>query len=55
MTQLKAFPVLVPPIAAQDAYVKFIARATTALQTLRNRYVLVDELFDSLVAQAFSG
>lgn len=55
MTQLKAFPVLLPPVELQDAYSAFMGRAATARATLQNREELVDSLFGSLVARAFSG
>lgn len=55
MTQLKAFPVLLPPIELQDAYSAFIGRAATTRAKFESRGELVDHLFGSLVARAFSG
>jgi type I restriction enzyme S subunit len=55
MTQLKAFPVLLPPIDLQDAYLKFVGSATAARTTFQKQHKLADELFGSLVASAFSG
>ena len=54
MTQLKAFPVLVPPIELQDAYVTFIDQAATTRGALQRRGALVEQLFGSLIARAFS-
>lgn len=55
MTQLKAFPVLLPPIALQAEYAAFIDRAAAARGTFQRRGATVDDLFNSLVARAFSG
>ncbi len=55
MTQLKAFPVLLPPIALQAEYSAFIERAAAARGTFQRRGDMVDDLFNSLVARAFSG
>jgi type I restriction enzyme S subunit len=55
MTQLKAFPVLLPPVELQDAYGSLVKQAATARAALQSRGELVETLFDSLVARAFSG
>jgi type I restriction enzyme S subunit len=55
MTQLKAFPVLLPPVSIQDCYEKFVSRVTETRRKLMKRHQLVDELFNSLVVRAFSG
>ncbi|MFT3695699.1 MAG: restriction endonuclease subunit S [Kofleriaceae bacterium] len=55
MTQLKAFPVLLPPVELQIEYSAFIDRATAARRTFQQRGDLVDTLFASLVDRAFSG
>jgi type I restriction enzyme, S subunit len=55
MTQLKAFPVLLPPLNLQDAYLRFIARASAVRNIFQKQHKLVDELFGSLVAHAFAG
>lgn len=55
MTQLKAFPVLVPPLSLQDDFSRFIERATSARDVLRKRYDMVGDLFDSLMTRAFAG
>jgi type I restriction enzyme S subunit len=55
MTQLKAFPVLLPPVALQAEYGAFIERAAAARGTFQRRGDMVDDLFNSLVARAFSG
>ena len=52
MTQLKAFPVLLPPIDRQNAYVRFIERENAACETLRTRSDGVEDLFNALVARA---
>lgn len=55
MTQLKALPVLVPPIELQDAYSAFISRAKKARAILECRNALIDSLFRCLVSRAFTG
>jgi type I restriction enzyme S subunit len=55
MSQLKAFPVLLPPLPVQDQYVKYIRRAEAARDALHKRHELAGTLFESLVARAFSG
>ena len=55
MTQLKAFPVLLPPIELQARYSAFIERGGVTRGALKQRGELVDDLFNSLVSRAFSG
>jgi type I restriction enzyme S subunit len=55
MTQLKAFPVLLPPIALQAEYSAFIERSATTRRTFQRRADMVEDLFNSLVSRAFSG
>jgi len=55
MTQLKAFPVLLPPLDLQDAYLRFIARGSAVRDIFQKQHKAVDELFGSLVAHAFVG
>jgi len=55
MTQLKAFPVLVPPIELQASYSAFIERTGVTRGKLKRQGALVDDLFNSLVSRAFSG
>ena len=54
MTQLRAFPVLMPPLDRQNAYVRFIDRARSVREKLRHHADTVDGVFNSLVAGAFS-
>jgi type I restriction enzyme, S subunit len=55
MSQLKAFPVLVPPLSLQDQYVDLISKISTARGHQERKYAVSDELFASLAARAFSG
>lgn len=55
MTQLKAFPALVPPLPLQDRYVTFVSKLAATRSQLQDNLVLTDALFGSLAARAFSG
>lgn len=55
MTQLRAFPVLLPPIELQDRYSDIVNKSTRARATVRQRGDLIESLFNTLVAHAFSG
>lgn len=54
MSQLKAFPVVLPPLGLQSAYATFVNRVATGRVTQEHCGQMVDSLFNSLVAQAFS-
>ena len=55
MTQLKGFPVLVPPEALQHDNVAVIGRATSVRTRHHETYDVINNLFSSLVARAFAG
>lgn len=54
LTQLKAFPVLVPPLGQQDEYLRRMARIEAMQQRFDVRMEQSDALFNALVARAFS-
>lgn len=55
MTQLKAFPVLVPPFELQEKYVAISEKAELLRAKQRLKNAAIDELFSSLVQRAFRG
>lgn len=55
MTQLKAFPALVPPMQLQERYVSLIAHIHAIREKQRQKCGFVEDLFGSLVRRAFSG
>jgi type I restriction enzyme S subunit len=55
MTQLSAFPVLLPPLEAQAAYGKVIDRFRGLERHLSERYTGCDRLYESLAQAAFQG
>lgn len=54
MTQLKAFPVLLPPINLQEAYCTVIGHVAAVRSTLRRKSKFVEDLFNSMVHHIFS-
>lgn len=54
MTQIKAFPVLLPAMELQNAYAAFVERVTAARGTVQNEIALDEALFGALVSGAFS-
>jgi type I restriction enzyme, S subunit len=54
-TQLKAFPVLLPPPELQDCYVAFLSSARTLRDRLTSASRGHEELFHTLMHRAFSG
>jgi type I restriction enzyme S subunit len=54
MTQLKAFPVLLPPKELQDRYAVLAGRVAATRARLQHRGELTEALFGSLVARLFS-
>jgi len=54
-TQLRAFPVLLPPLAAQDEYLAAIDRLDGLLANQRKGLEQVGELFGCLVHESFRG
>lgn len=55
MTQLRAFPCLVPPAALQDQYVALLSQAAILRDRQRRANGVTDEFFASLVDRAFRG
>ncbi|WP_233583144.1 restriction endonuclease subunit S [Corallococcus sp. CA053C] len=55
MSQLKAFPVLIPPTPLQDRYVKFVSKINESRDNQQERSSLTDELFGVLGREAFRG
>lgn len=55
MTQLSAFPVLVPPLGAQAAYGAFVERFLEFERRLHDRHAACDGLCASLAQEAFEG
>lgn len=55
MRQLKACPVLLPPLKLQEKFSRIEKRFKEAEQTLDARFKEADTLFDSIAQKAFSG
>lgn len=55
MTQLRAFPVLVPPMPLQEKYVATVAKIEALRKKQRQRDATIEDLFGSLVHRAFAG
>lgn len=55
MTQLRAFPCLVPPAALQDQYVALLSQAAILRDRQHRANGVTDEFFASLVDRAFRG
>lgn len=55
MSQLKAFPVLVPPLGLQERYVALLRRIANLRQSQAGAARTQDDLFGSLVHRAFRG
>ena len=55
MTQLKGFPVLLPPITLQDKYIDIVRKYENHSRSLNDLVQLNDNLFNSLTQHAFRG
>lgn len=55
MTQLKAFPLLVPPISLQKEFSRIVAQVEQTSLKLKQGSIEVDKVFASLQQRAFSG
>lgn len=55
MTQLSRFPVLLPPMAAQEAYERVVRRYTTWTEKSLEHAATTTLLFESLMQRAFEG
>ena len=55
MRQLKACPLLLPPIKLQEEFARSEKRFKEAEETLASRFKEADLLFDSVAQQAFRG
>lgn len=55
MSQLKAFPVLVPPLAVQTAYLRLVSRLELLRARAKHMHTLAGDIFDSLVHRSFRG
>ncbi len=54
-TQLKSFPLLLPPVELQKDYKRLIKRHSEQVDRLRNNLKTFDDLFNSLQQRAFKG
>lgn len=54
-SDVRATPVMLPPIEKQAEYVRCITQINQTRSTMQDELVMLDELFDSLQAKAFRG
>lgn len=55
MRQLRKCPILVPPLQLQDKYSEFERKFQSSVKGITNRFLTIDNLFNSLVQRAFRG
>lgn len=54
-TQLKSFPVIIPPISIQKNFREILNEIRIEEEVLKNRYLFLKNLFNSLLQQSFKG
>jgi type I restriction enzyme S subunit len=54
-TQLRGFPVLLPPLSLQEQFEKLVGRHGHVTSRIEGRFCLAENLFHSLVQRAFRG